>query len=279
LRHGLGRDPQADAPLVTNGDVELKRIDFEAYMDRVPEKLRAEFRADSERVKKTVDGLVGAAHGCAERARKAGSPRTRHRRSKIRQARTRCWSRPCMLQVEKDMKYPELLARAREIYQTRSADYKTEGRVHVEHILVDMKCRTHDAALKRAQEIRAEVASGRKDFKAYAKEGERRSLARQELRRPRPCMLPGTSSTSSSARASRRSSLAKSASPSRRAFGFHVVRLGKARARPPEDLRGGARRKSSPPRSASSRRGRALRSWRPCGPTRTTTSTWKTSRR
>jgi len=164
-----GADPQADAPLVTNGDVGLKRIDFEAYMDRVPEKLRDEFRADSERVKKTVDGLW-VQRMVAERARKAGLAQDPVIASKMRQAQDAVLVEALMLQVEKDMKYPDLLARAREIYQTRSADYKAEGRVHVEHILVDMKCRTHDAALKRAQEIRAEVASGRKDFKAYAKE-------------------------------------------------------------------------------------------------------------
>jgi hypothetical protein len=209
-----GADPQADAPLVTNGDVELKRIDFEAYMDRVPEKLRAEFRADSERVKKTVDGMW-VQRMAAERARKAGLAQDPIVASKIRQAQDAVLVEALMLQVEKDMKYPDLLARAREIYQTRSADYKTEGRVHVEHILVDMKCRTHDAALKRAQEIRAEVASGRKDFKAYAKEVSD-DPSRDKNSGDLGPQLPG-SSTSNSARASPRSNPARSASRSRRA--------------------------------------------------------------
>src|SRR6185503_19203998 len=148
--------PQADAPLVTNGDVGLKRIDFEAYMDRVPEKLRDEFRADSERVKKTVDGLW-VQRMVAERARKAGLAQDPVIASKMRQAQDAVLVEALMLQVEKDMKYPDLLPRAREVYQARRSEFKTEGRVHVEHILVDMKCRTHDAALKRAQEIRAEV--------------------------------------------------------------------------------------------------------------------------
>ena len=164
----MGAEP-CTTPLVVNGDVCLSRTDFEAYMDRVPEKLRAEFRADSERVKKTVDGLW-VQRMVAERARKAGLAKDPIIASKLRQAQDAVLVEVLMLQVEKDMKYPDLLPRAREGYQTRRSDFKTEGRVHVEHILVDMKCRPHDAALRRAQEIRAEVASGRKDFKAYAKE-------------------------------------------------------------------------------------------------------------
>jgi peptidyl-prolyl cis-trans isomerase C len=163
-----GAEPPA-VPLVTNGDVALTRTDFEAYMDRVPEKLRTEFRADSERVKKTVDGLW-VQRMVAERARKAGLARDPILAAKVRQAQDAVLVEAFMIQVEKDMKYPDLLPRAREIYQTRRNDFKAEGKVHVEHILVDMKCRPHDAALKRAREIRAEVASGRKDFKAYAKE-------------------------------------------------------------------------------------------------------------
>ena len=164
----MGAEP-CTTPLVVNGDVCLSRTDFEAYMDRVPEKLRAEFRADSERVKKTVDGLW-VQRMVAERARKTGLAKDPIIASKLRQAQDAVLVEVLMLQVEKDMKYPDLLPRAREVYQTRRSDFKTEGRVHVEHILVDMKCRPHDAALRRAQEIRAEVASGRKDFKAYAKE-------------------------------------------------------------------------------------------------------------
>ena len=152
----VGAEPAANAPLVVNGDVSLTRTDFEAYMDRVPEKLRADFRADAERVKKTVDGLW-VQRMVAERARKSGLANDPIIASRMRQAQDAVLVEALMLQVEKDMKYPDLLPRAREIYQTRRADFKAEGRVHLEHILVDMKCRTHDAALKRAQEIRAEI--------------------------------------------------------------------------------------------------------------------------
>jgi len=164
----LGQAP-ANPPLVENGDISLTRTDFEAYVERVPENMRAEFRADAERVKKTVDGLW-VQRMVAERARKAGLEQDPIIASKVRQAQDAVLVEAYMIQIEKDMKYPDLLPRAREIYQTRRSDFKAEGRIHVEHILVDMKCRTRDAALKRAQEIRSEVASGRKDFKAYAKE-------------------------------------------------------------------------------------------------------------
>ena len=165
----IGQDSKADPPLVTNGDVSLTRTDFEAYMDRVPEKLRAEFRSDSERVKKTVDGLW-VQRMLAEQGRKAGLARDPVIAAKMRQVQDAVLVEALMVQVEKDMKYPDLSSRAREIYQTKAKDFKSEGKVHVQHILVDMKCRPHDAALKRAREIREEIVSGRKDFKAYAKE-------------------------------------------------------------------------------------------------------------
>ena len=80
-----GAQPQADSPLVTNGDLALTRTDFEAYMERVPEKLREEFRADSERVKKTVDGLW-VQRTVAERARKAGLDQDPIIAARLRQA-------------------------------------------------------------------------------------------------------------------------------------------------------------------------------------------------
>lgn len=164
-----GASSQADPPLVVNGDVVLSTTDFEAYMERVPPNLRAEFRADAERVKKTVDGLW-VQRMVAERARKAGLAADPIIASKLRQAQDAVLVEALMIQIEKDMKYPDMAARAREIYQARKDDFKIEGKVHVEHILVDMKCRTHDAALKRAQEIREEIVSGRQDFKKYAKQ-------------------------------------------------------------------------------------------------------------
>jgi len=165
----LGAEPPACQPLVVNGDLSLCRIDFEAYVDRVPANLREEFRADADRVKKTVDGLW-VQRVVGERARKSGLAQDPIVASKLRQAQDAVLVDAYMQQVEKDMKYPDLLPRAREIYQTRRNEFKTEGKVHVEHILVDMKCRTHDAALKRAREIREEIVSGRKQFKEYAKE-------------------------------------------------------------------------------------------------------------
>ncbi len=217
-----GAQSQADSPLVTNGDLSLTRTDFEAYMERVPEKLREEFRADSERVKKTVDGLW-VQRTVAERARKAGLEQDPIVAARLRQAREAVLVEAYMVQVEKDMKYPEMLARAREIYQARKADFKAEGRVHVEHILVDMKCRTHDAALKRAQEIRADIVSGRQDFKTYAKQASD-DPSRDRNSGDLGLMLPSTFDEQF------RKGIAtlkpgEVSEPFETRFGFHVVRL------------------------------------------------------
>jgi len=163
-----GEQPRADPPLVVNGDITLTSTDFEAYMQVVPEKLRAEFRADAERVKKTVDGLW-VQRMVARKAREAGLAGDPIVAARLQQAQEQVLVEAYLLKIEREMKYPDLLPRAREIYQTRINDFKVLGRVHVQHILVDMKCRHRDAALKRAQEIRAEVVAGKEDFKALAK--------------------------------------------------------------------------------------------------------------
>ena len=71
----LGAERQAELPLVVNGDVSLTTTDFEAYVQKVPENIRDDFRANSQRVRPTVDGLwvlrmVGA------KGRAAGLART-----------------------------------------------------------------------------------------------------------------------------------------------------------------------------------------------------------
>ena len=163
-----GAQPQADPPLVVNGDVALTANDFEAYLEKVPAKLRTDFRADLERVRKTVDGLW-VQRMVAQRARAAGLANDPLVAARIAQAQETVLVEAYMLQIEKDMKFPDLVPRAREVYRATQDNFKVPGRIHVQHILVDVKCRNRDDAVKRAKEIHAEVTSGKEEFTAYAK--------------------------------------------------------------------------------------------------------------
>jgi len=163
-----GAQPPADPPLVVNGDLALTANDFEAYLEKVPAKLRTDFRADLERVRKTVDGLW-VQRMVAQRARAAGLAGDPLIAARLAQAQETVLVEAYMLQIEKDMKFPDLVPRAREVYKANPDNFKVPGRIHVQHILVDVKCRNRDEAVKRAKEIHAEVTSGKEDFTAYAK--------------------------------------------------------------------------------------------------------------
>ena len=163
-----GQAPRADPPLVENGGLSLSTTDFEAYLQNVPDKLRPDFRSDVERVKKTVDGLW-VQRMVAERARAGGLANDPIVAARLRQAQEAVLVDAYMRQVEKDMKYPDLLPRAREVYRAHPDDYKVVGKVHVQHILIDVKCRNREEALKRAREVRNDVVAGKEDFKAIAK--------------------------------------------------------------------------------------------------------------
>src|SRR5258706_2302234 len=163
-----GAQPPADPPLVVNGDVALTKNDFEAYLEKVPAKLRTDFRADLERVRKPVDGLW-VQRMVSQRARAAGLGGGPLIAARLAQAQETVLVEAYMLQIEKDMKFPDLVPRAREVYKANPDNFKVPGRIHVQHILVDVKCRNRDEAVKRAKELGANVTSAKEDSTAYAK--------------------------------------------------------------------------------------------------------------
>lgn len=163
-----GEERRADVPLVVNGDVSLTTTDYKAYLEKVPQQLRDDFSSGSERVKKTVDGLW-VQRMVARRARAGGLADDPVVAARLVQAQEAVLVEVFLRNLEKEMKYPDLLPRAREIYRAQPEKFREPGKVQVQHILVDMKCRKRDEALKRAQEVRAEALAGKEDFKALAR--------------------------------------------------------------------------------------------------------------
>jgi peptidyl-prolyl cis-trans isomerase C len=163
-----GAERQADPPLVVNGELSLTTRDFEAYLVRIPENQREEFRASFERVTKTIDGLW-AQRMLAQKARATGLDQDPLVISRAAQAQDAVLADAWLAHMEKGIEFPKNLeARALEIYKARPADFTAPELVHVQHILIGLYARTPEKALERAQEARAAVVSGKEDFLGYA---------------------------------------------------------------------------------------------------------------
>jgi len=135
---------------------------------------RGEFRTNLERVNPTVDALF-VYRMMAKKAREAGLASDPLIAAKVAQAQEQILAEAYMQKAQKDkLKLPDLTARAREVYASRSSDFKIPEQVHVEHILVATNdCRNREMALQKANEIRARVASA--DEEAFLAEAQKSS--------------------------------------------------------------------------------------------------------
>jgi hypothetical protein len=168
-----GAERPANPPLVVNGDLSLTTADFEAYLEKVPEKLRPDFRANLERVNPTVDGLW-VYRMMAKKAREAGLADDPLVAARAAQASDAVLAEAYMKQAEKKIVIPDLTARARELYAVKQAEFTLPEQVHVQHILVATNdCRNDEQALARAKEIRARLEGA--DAKAFLSEAQKSS--------------------------------------------------------------------------------------------------------
>ena len=167
-----GAERQPDLPLVVNGDVSLTTVDFEAYLQKVPENIREDFRRNASRVKPTVDGLW-IQRAVAAKAQAGGLASDPVIAARIRQAADQILADAYLQQEDRKLKIPDLTARAQEIYKTRPEDFKVPEQVRVQHILVATSCRGREEALQRAKEIHSRVASA--DEAAFLAEVEKSS--------------------------------------------------------------------------------------------------------
>jgi len=159
---------QPNPPLVVNGEVSLTTLDFDAYVQKVPEALRADFRSNPQRVKPTVDGLW-IQRMLAHKARSSGLADDPILASRLRQAQDALLAEAYLQKADATLKIPDLTKRAEELYKVQLDEFKIPENVHVQHILVATNCRGRDEALQRAKEIHARVAkAGEEEFLAEA---------------------------------------------------------------------------------------------------------------
>jgi parvulin-like peptidyl-prolyl isomerase len=173
LGMAVGAERPANPPLVVNGDLSLTTADFEAYLEKVPEKMRPDFRANLERVRPTVDGLW-VYRLMAKKAREAGLADDPLVAARAAQASDAVLAEAYMKQAEKKIVIPDLTPRARELYAVRQKEFTLPEKIHVQHILVATNdCRNAEQALARAKEIRARLEGA--DSKAFLAEAQKSS--------------------------------------------------------------------------------------------------------
>jgi hypothetical protein len=155
-----------DKPLVVNGDLSLTTLDFDAYMERVPPDRRNEFRAEYEKINPTVDALW-LRRVTAARAREMGLDKDPLVQARLRLAQEDVLAEIYMANVAKNVKFPDLEPRARELYKANAKEFTTPELITAQHILVSTKTYPREIARQRAQEVYERARKG-EDFAALA---------------------------------------------------------------------------------------------------------------
>jgi peptidyl-prolyl cis-trans isomerase C len=145
----------------------LTTSDFDAFMVSVPAKVREEFRTSAERVNQTVDALW-VKRMLSQKAREAGLDRDPIVAARMQQAAESMLADAYLASLQGKMKYPNLEARAKEIYLANLDSYKVGENVYVQHILITTQGRTREMAAELAKKVHDEVVSGKEDFLDYA---------------------------------------------------------------------------------------------------------------
>lgn len=159
----------AETTLVQSKDITVTDADFRSYMERVPPELRNEAMADGERNNKVVD-LIFTNRILAREAQKAGLDKDPDVARRLKQHQEAFLAQIYVTRLEQSAPMPaNLEPRAKEVYLANPARFTEPARVELEHILVDLKGRTKEMALARAQALRARAVAG-EDFLALARE-------------------------------------------------------------------------------------------------------------
>ena len=156
----------ADKPLVVNGDLSLTTLDFDAYMEVVPADRRAEFRAEYEKINPTVDTLW-LRRVTAAKAHELGLDKDPLVAARVRLAQEEILSGLYMQHVAKNVKFPNLEPRARELYKANIKEFTLPETITAQHILVSTKSYPPEVARQRAQEVYQRAMAG-EDFAKLA---------------------------------------------------------------------------------------------------------------
>lgn len=160
----LAADPlPPETPLVTDGPVVVSVADVRAALLKVPPEYRAEVMMNPEHISTLID-QVYVARELALRARKEGLDQDPVVQKRMQQVQEAFLADVYVQKIQKEATAGNLDQRARELYDADPDKYMKPAEVKVQQVLVDLKGRTREMALKRAQEVYEEAKSGKAEF-------------------------------------------------------------------------------------------------------------------
>lgn len=154
--------------LLESNQVKITSLDFEAEIQRIPAEHRNEVLASKARIRKLLENLL-IYKTLANQAHKEGIDNEPLMKKRLELAAEKMLSEAQMEHLVDSLKLPNFEARAHELYKINAEKYTLPKKVHASHILVEIKNRTDEEALKRAQEVRLKALEG-KPFGVLAQE-------------------------------------------------------------------------------------------------------------
>ena len=155
-----------DTPLIVDGAIVVDARDVDAYLLRVPEERRADFRISYERVAGVADATF-ISRSMATKAKALGLDRDPTVQRRLQQLQEAFLADLYAQKVQKEAVQVSLDKRARELYTAEREKYVTPEHVALHHILIDTKGRTREMARERAHEVHAKAKAG-EDFLSLA---------------------------------------------------------------------------------------------------------------
>ena len=152
-------EPSPDTVLIKRGDVTVTAGDFYAYVEKIPEKERAYFRGDMERIQNALSSIYLFRSLRRMRAPRA-STRTRKSRCESSSPTETILAQAYLHRFEKAIQVPDFTDVAREMYKANPDRYKVPETVRLRQIVVGLAGRTDEEARKRAEEARSRLLAG-----------------------------------------------------------------------------------------------------------------------
>lgn len=168
LSFGMLSAVAAEQVLLENEHVKITSLDFEAEIERIPAENREEFLSSKVRIRKLLENLL-TYKTLAYQAHQAGIDSEPLIKRRMELAAEKLLSQVQTDRSVESLKLPNFEVRALELYKINTGKYTLPAKVHASHILVDVKGRTDEDALKRAREVRAKALEG-KPFDELAQE-------------------------------------------------------------------------------------------------------------
>jgi len=155
--------PAPDATVIADGPVKVDVRDLDAFILRIPENMRAPFRASYDRVAAAADSIY-VTRVAANRAREAGLDKDPAVQRRLQQVQEAFLADLYVQKLQKEVDSIDLEQRAKEIYAAEPDKFTSPTQVYVQQIIVGDNGRTHEMARERAEQVAREAKAGKEDF-------------------------------------------------------------------------------------------------------------------